>query len=225
MKIFAAVVGTLLLVGDRAWGADIRGWEVKSPDGNVAGELALSPDGKLTYHVNFRGQIAIAESPLGIVRADQRFVEGLRFDAEKRDKISEDYTMPHGKRSHRHVEANELTLTFRSLQGGFLEVIFRVANDGVAFRYCFPETEPVAKTVTKEQTVFQLPARTKVWRQPYDQATMYTPAYERLFENGVAADATSTNGPSSRIRCQRQSWRHRPGKPGGNSPKCRKGNP
>jgi hypothetical protein len=194
MKNLGWVVGTLLLGGGWVLGAEGKTWETKSPDGNVAASLALNADGKLSYQIKSRGEIALAESPLGIVRADQRFVENLKFDAERRDKVAEDYTMPHGKRSHRHVEANELTVAFKNADNAFVQLIFRVANDGVAFRYRFPETNPATKTVIAELTGFQLAgAQSKAWRQPYDQATMYTPAYERIFDNGVPADATSTN--------------------------------
>jgi hypothetical protein len=190
MKRFGFILWAGLLVGA---GAKEQAWEVKAPDGRITAEVRLDAQGKLDYHVTFCGQNVLNTSPLGLVRADQPFTAGLTFDALRRDKISEDYTMPHGKRSHCHAEANELTLAFRGTQGGFLQVIFRAYNDGVAFRYRFPETDPAAKTVTQELTGFQLLPLTKVWRQPYDEATMYAPGYERLFDNGVAADTTSTN--------------------------------
>ena len=191
MKRFGFILWAGLLVGA---GAKEQAWEERSPDGNIAAEVRLDGQGKLNYHVTFCSEMVLAESPLGIVRADQRFVEGLLFESVRHDKISEDYTMPHGKRSHRHVEANELTVALRNPNGVFVHVLFRVANDGVAFRYRFPGADPAVKTVTQELTGFQLAgARAKAWRQPYDQATMYAPGYERFFENGVAADAPSTN--------------------------------
>ena len=190
MKWFGVILWAGLLVG--AWAKE-SAWEVQSPDGRLTAAVRLDTAGRLTYQVDFRGQNVLATSPLGIIRTDQRFVEGLTFDALRRAKIAEDYAMPHGKRSQCHAEANELTLAFRNAQSAFCQIIFRAANDGVAFRYRFPETDPVAKTVTQELTGFQLVPGTQVWRQPYDQATMYSPGYERLFDNGVAADATSTN--------------------------------
>ncbi len=190
MKCLGFILMTGLLMG-----AEIKEqtWEVKSPDGKITAEVRLDGQGKLNYRVLAHGQVPINASPLGLIRDDKQFAEGLTFDAVRRDGISEDYTMPHGKRSHRHAAANELTLAFRGAQGGFVQVVFRAYNDGVALRYHFPETDAAAKTVTKELTGFQLPPQAKVWRQPYDEPTMYTPAYERLFENGVPADADSNN--------------------------------
>jgi hypothetical protein len=190
MKRFGFILWAGLLVGA---GAKEQAWEAHSPDGQLAAQVQLDAQGQLSYQVQFNGASAIARSPLGLVRNDQAFTEGLKFDAIRRDKLSEDYTVTHGKRLRRHVEAHELTLAFRGAQGGFLQVIFRVSNDGVAFRYRFPETDPAAKTMQQEVTGFQWPAGTKVWRQPYDPATMYAPGYERFFENGVAAEAATTN--------------------------------
>ncbi len=194
MKSFGWMLGLLWLISGGARGMDLCGWEVKSPDGNLAALLTLNKEGNLSYQVKFRGEVALADSPLGIVRADQRFVENLKFDAERRDKLAEDYTLPHGKRSRRHVEANEMTIAFRNRDSAFVHLIFRASNDGVAFRYRFPETHPEARTVIAELTGFQLAgAQSRVWRQPYDPATMWTPAYERFFENGVPADTATTN--------------------------------
>lgn len=194
MKSFGWVVGALLLAGGGALAMDLCGWEVKSPDGNVVALLTLNKEGQLSYQVKFRGEPVLAESPLGIVRADQRLVENLKFEAEQRAKLSEDYTLPHGKRSRRHVEAHEMTLAFHNRDKASVQLVFRASNDGVAFRYRFPETNPEAKTVIAELTGFQFAgAQSRAWRQPYDPATMWTPAYERFFENGVPADAATTN--------------------------------
>jgi hypothetical protein len=67
----------------------------------------------------------------------------------------------------------------------------RAYNDGVAFRYRFPDQSGDKYTVTSETTGFRLPQDAKMWVHPYDKPSKYTPAYETYFVNGVAAGTAS----------------------------------
>lgn len=171
--------------------AAAESWTVASPDGKLT--ATVKPGAALTYSVALGGTPVLDDSPLGIVRDDQRFVEGLVFVAESRAKVAEEYAMPHGKRSRCRVEASELTLAFRTAGGARMDLVLRASNDGLALRYVFPETNAAARTVTEELTGFQLPAKSASWTQPYDESTKWTPAYERLFENGLPAGTYTTN--------------------------------
>ena len=51
----------------------------------------------------------------------------------------------------------------------------------MAFRYRFPETDAVARTVVEEQTAFHVPAGAVGWLLPHALPGRYTPAYEDLF--------------------------------------------
>ncbi|OQW97453.1 MAG: hypothetical protein BWK77_01640 [Verrucomicrobia bacterium A1] len=184
----------LVLAGWMAAAAAARAgesWTVASPDGRLA--ATVKGGASLTYSVSLAGAPVLGESPLGIVRDDQRFVEGLIFVTERRGRLAEDYAMPHGKRSRCRVEANELTLAFRNAGGAPLEIVVRAQNDGIAFRYRFPDTLASPRTVTGELTGFQLPAGSAAWVQPYDESTKWTPAYERLFENGMPVGGVTPN--------------------------------
>ncbi|NJK96534.1 MAG: hypothetical protein HC905_17895 [Bacteroidales bacterium] len=66
-----------------------------------------------------------------------------------------------------------------------MQVIARAYDEGIAFRYAFPEEDSKIYTVEDELTSFSVAGEGKVWLQPYDKVTVYTPAYERYFENGI----------------------------------------
>ena len=51
-----------------------------------------------------------------------------------------------------------------------VELIVRAYNDGVAFRYRFPESSNEKHVVTSEATGFRLPEGGKIWAHPYDRA-------------------------------------------------------
>jgi alpha-glucosidase len=165
-------------------------WSVASPDGRTKIVVARSRDGRLSWRVS-RGDVPVlTESPLGIRRSDQTFVEGLTFvSATGVRTIDERYTMPHGKRHNHYVRGREQTITVANAAGARLEVVLRAHDDGVAFRYRFPETDKAPKTVVEEHTGFHVPKST-AWIQAQAKAERYTPAYEDFYDempSGTAA--------------------------------------
>lgn len=168
-------------------------WTLESPDGKVAIRVALAGKAQLHYDVACDRQTVVSSSPLGISRRDQSFVDGLKFvEAGAVRKIDETYTMTSGKRKTCRSFANEQTLVFQNAGGAKVELNLRAYNDGVAFRYRFPEKSQDKHTVTGESTGFRLPVGGKVWAHPYDNPTKYTPAYETYYVNGVDVGTAST---------------------------------
>lgn len=171
-------------------------WTVTSPDGQVAIRVTQTGQAGLAYDVVCGKQTVLSPSPLGITRKDQSFVDGLKFvEAGDVKTIDETYTMTSGKRKVCRDFANEQTLVFQNAGGAKLELIVRAYNDGVAFRYRFPEQSQDSYTVTGEATGFRLPAGGKVWAHPYDRPGKYTPAYETYYVNGVPV-GTASSSPS-----------------------------
>ena len=174
-------------------------WKISSPDGKVALTVQLgtpSPGGKarLSYKVEYDGKELLAWSPLGIVRKDQAFVDGLALESAAPVATSDStYTMPHGKRRVCRDHFAEQVLSFKGAAGGRMELVLRAYDDGVALRYRFPETNSAAHTVVEEVTGFRLPSASKCWMHPYDKATEYSPAYETYYEDGIASGTPSPN--------------------------------
>ncbi len=164
---------------------------IVSPEGNVAATVRLAT-GRLEYRVNCAGREVIAQSPLGIIRADQKFTDNLKLiEVTEPRQVNETYTMPHGKRRLCRDHYNESIIKLQNDSGAGLELIVRAYYDGVALRYRFPDSSDQTYTVTKELTGFQLPADGKVWLHPYDKATKYTPSYETYYSNGAAVGTPS----------------------------------
>lgn len=176
-------------------------WTLTSPDENVTITVtnktidSLKTD-RLFYTVELKNgsstTTVIEESPLGLVRDDQSFAENLKLvSAGTVTVIDETYTMLVGKQLENRNHANEVVLTFENAAKAKMELILRAYNDGVAFRYRFPETDSTVHTVTDELTGFNLPVDGKAWIQPYDKATEWSPAYETFFRNNIAIGDTS----------------------------------
>lgn len=82
--------------------------------------------------------------------------------------ITENYTMLQGKRSECHNEATERTYSFKDPNGFAVNVIFRAYNDGIAFRYAFPNREKVV--MIDELTTFRVPDQIKRWTQKLNES-------------------------------------------------------
>ncbi len=168
-------------------------WSLTSPDGHLAISVTRHPEGRLTWHVTRDGSEILGASPLGVRRSDQTFVDTLTLVAAREPKnVDERYEIRYGKRWLHTVEGRERILTFANAANATIEVVLRAHNDGVAFRYRFPETDSTPKRVAEELTGFQVPAGSTGWIMPYQEPGKYGPAYEKFFEQVAAGKASPT---------------------------------
>jgi alpha-glucosidase len=157
-------------------------WSVTSPDGHTQITLTRDADGRLSWRALRDKSVVVEDSALGIRRADQSLAEGLKLvRASASAPLDERYETPHGKRRLHHVRANERTVSFANASGAGLDVVLRAHDDGVAFRFRFPETDATPRTVVEERSTFHLPAGTTAWLLPHHMPSRYKPAYEDLF--------------------------------------------
>ena len=166
--------------------ADTAQWTVTSPDGELAFELRLG-DGTgaataaaLSYTVTLGKTAVVNRSTLGVRRDDQAFVDGLTFvEASQHASVDDTYIQIHGKRRVARHHANEQRFTLSNATNGRVNVIVRVSNDGVAFRYHFPERDTREHKLVEESTGFAVPAGATAWIMPHQPVTKYRPASNR----------------------------------------------
>jgi len=183
IRLFTALVVVALTMAP-VHAAD--SWSVVSPDGSVTFELLLADAGALSYRVRLGAGSdrtdVIAWSHLGVTRADQAFVTGLRPASRTAARaVDESYTTLHGKRSAVRHRANEAVFSFTNAAGAPLDLIVRATDDGAAFRYRFPNTDATIRRVTGETTEFVAVPGARSWIAPRSPAGKYTPAYEDLY--------------------------------------------
>ena len=165
-------------------------WSVLSPSEKIKCTIKTTESGSLVYNVTTQPggetKTYISDSPLGIHRSDASFVDNLKFiSMEPVATIDESFTLPTGKHKTIETEMNEMVLNFENQTGNKIRIIVRLTDNGVAFRYNFPETDENLFSVEEEITAFTINGEGKAWIEPYDKVSTYTPAYERYFENGI----------------------------------------
>jgi alpha-glucosidase len=165
-------------------------WSVTSPSENIRFSVVQDENNQLKYNVSLvesgtASQI-ITNSPLGIRRADETFIQNMKFVLmDPVVTLDETFSLPIGKRKIINSVVNELTLNFENQNGAQIQLIVRAGDDGVAFRYRFPNSDEKLYSVEEELTGFFIAGEGKTWMAPYDKVSTYSPGYERYFENGI----------------------------------------
>lgn len=115
-----------------------KNFTVSSPDRNIVATLTYDKKmGLLNYTVQSSGKEIISVSPIGIHTGNGDFRNGMKLVGKSVKMIDETYQLPQGKVSTYRNHANEQTLHFIK-EGQKLDVLFRVYNDGIAFRFVMP---------------------------------------------------------------------------------------
>ncbi len=157
-------------------------WFLDSPERHCKITVTLENDGSLSYGVSRDGRLVIRNSPMGLVSDDQGFDRALAFDREgAAEKHRETYELFSGNHTRVDRVIRKRTLAFHNANGARLEIDLAASEEGVAFRYRFPEPRKVVRVVESEGTGFRLPLDSRGWLQPYHTAGPYTPAYEDFY--------------------------------------------
>ena len=161
---------------------DLHAQELFSPNGKI--KVVVSLPGKNAQQIQFTTLCkmdnsfveVLPASLLGINRTDEQFVNNLQLIKESKPiSIHDKYQMICGKRLQCENFGTEKTFSFQNSNHQLLNIIFRVYNDGVAFRYEFPNYSITQKNIIDEATTYNLPDNTKRWMQPFE------PAYENFY--------------------------------------------
>jgi alpha-glucosidase len=198
----AAVVLSLFLV---AFGHVARaenapaGAVVASPDGKLQVGIALNNEGRPEYSIsrNFGRAVrpVVSASRLGFILADQAKLE-RNFLIEKAETraIDETWEQPWGERRFVKNQCNELKVRLRERAGAqrALTVVFRVFNDGVGFRYEFPEQASLTRVnIVEELTEFNIVEKATAW---WINAGEWN-RYEYLYQKTPLAEVSQAHTP------------------------------
>lgn len=124
---------------------------VTSPDGRITVRCSLhmndrpySDEVKFYYQILYEGETVLKDSPLGITfEGSGALGSDLRQFNLRWDSHSQVYTPVYGKQKTVTDESNELTFSLQERRPPFrlVDIVFRVSNDGVAFRYRIPRQD------------------------------------------------------------------------------------
>ncbi|MCW8849394.1 MAG: glycoside hydrolase family 97 protein [Melioribacteraceae bacterium] len=172
--------------------------KVNSPDESISVDFCLSEDGYPSYTVSYSGNSILYKSKLGIVRYDENFSTGLQLDSVSNvESVKDSYQLLHGKRLKCEYKANKQIFYLSTLNSKFMNIIFQVSNDGVAFRYQFPEKSETVSKIIKEESSFHFHSSTKAFIQHSPDArtgwNYSQPSYEENYQINIPVGTPSPN--------------------------------
>ena len=191
-KIFASLAALAVLAGcgntvKRI--SSIDGEKLSSPDGSVEMVFGVI-DGTPMYSLSFGGKTVVAPSKMGFEIYDEKADLCSGFTMEKADRSSFDETWAPvwGEESQIRNNYNELLVGLKqSSTGRVMNIRFRLYDDGLGFRYEFPQENSLSYFNIKEElTEFAMTGNHTAWWISGDYDTQeYNYTESRLSEIGA----------------------------------------
>lgn len=158
MKKIASLM-LLLAVALAPFGAVAQ--EVKSPDGNVVVKFYLD-NSKPTYTLTYKGKTVCKPSHLGLTLAkdkhasngkkEQDLLDGFTIADTQTSTFDETWTPVWGQYKNVRNHYNEMAVTLDQTKMNRKMVIrFRVYDEGMGFRYEFPQQEKLNYFIIKQE--------------------------------------------------------------------------
>ena len=191
MKFFIVMA---MLLGSSVASAENK--QITSPDGKLVVTVA-DMDGRPSYSVSYDNVLFLKPSPLGIIANIGDFSSGMSLEKNvSTNKIDETYELASIKQSKVRYVANEAVFSFTQQGKTIYDVIFRISNNDVAFKYkMYPQGETLSCVVKQEVTGFAFPDGTATFLCPQSKPmggfARTSPSYETSY---TADDVAGKNG-------------------------------
>jgi hypothetical protein len=144
---------------------------VSSPSNKILVNFKLTATGQPTYTVNYKNKPVILESTLGIrLKGKPALEANFEIDSIKNSSFNESWKPVLGEQANIENHYNEIIIAlFQKETQVKMKIIFRVFDEGVAFRYDFPKQVALNYfIISDEVSQFNLAENKKVFWLPGD---------------------------------------------------------
>ena len=191
MKYFLVITALLICFTIKA-----EEKQIASPDGKMVVTIS-DKNGQPSYRINYKDTPFINSSSLGLITNIGDFSREMSLEHDvQSSRIDETYTLPNIKQSNVHYVATEGVYRFSQEGKMIYDVIFRVSDRDVAFKYkMYPQKNTLSCIVKEEATSFVLPDGSTTFLCPQSKPmggfARTSPSYETPYK---ADDAMGKNG-------------------------------
>lgn len=145
---------------------------VNSPNKDIQVKFLINNNGQAGYLVMFKNQVVIDTSYLGFEFVDTKAINNnLELVTSERSEFDETWQMPWGEQLDVVNNYNQLKVYLQEKEAPNrkLSLVFRVYDDGIGFRYEFPEQDNWSEAlIAEEHTQFNLTQDYKTFWIPGD---------------------------------------------------------
>ncbi|HET7898938.1 MAG TPA: glycoside hydrolase family 97 N-terminal domain-containing protein, partial [Flavisolibacter sp.] len=165
----------------------IEAQEIQSPNHNLQLQFSLLSDGTPAYALTYKGKAVVKTSKLGFVLKNDKksLLNDFAVADTKTSSFDETWTPVWGEVNKIRNHYNELAVTLNQKETARQVVVrFRLFDDGLGFRYEFPQQKNLVYFVIKEErTQFAMPGDLTAFWIPGDYDTQeYDYTQSRLSE-------------------------------------------
>ena len=160
--------------------------QVCSPDKHLEVSFRLTDEGAPQYSVTQDGVTVLGWSRMGLVSAEQDLTSGFRLLRTHTSFSCDTWETVWGEERLIADCHREWTIALEHQSGLCMDIIFRVCDDGFAFRYAFPEKKG-SLVITDEATEYRFMADHEAWSIPWR-----TEYYEGLWTKAPLSEKADT---------------------------------
>ena len=201
MKILTTTVLCLLL--SFFMGTTAMAESITSPDGQLKLDFSVNTQGEPVYELSYKGKEVIKPSKLGLeLKNDPGLMGGFACIDAKTSTFDETWEPVWGEVKSIRNHYNEMAVTLnQKAQNRNIIIRFRLYNDGLGFRYEFPQQENLNYFVIKEEhsqfamtgdhTAFWIPGDYDT--QEYDYTESKLTEIRGLMKGAITDNASQTS--------------------------------
>ena len=164
--------------------------QVSSPNDDLSVVVSVDSVGSVFYSINKSHEALIENSPMGFMAANGLNL-GSKFTLKgsKHTSVNEEWTQPWGENKQNRNHYNEMVVELEN-NDVELDVIFRVFDNGVGFRYDYKINGADSVYILDELTTFAIAEQATTWSIPANFET-----YELLYRTMPLDSMKSANTP------------------------------
>ena len=144
-----------------------RRQHVVSPDGSIDVVFRLDENGCPEYRVSHDGKDFLDWSQMGFVCADRDLTYGFKMRGWDKEEVDTEWQTVWGEERLIADKHNELSVHLRHYTGLQMNIVFRVFDDGFAYRYEFPEQDEQQLIILDEISEYRFEADHQAWSIPW----------------------------------------------------------
>lgn len=174
---------------------------LSSPSGNFTLRFGLQAYGTPNYQLSYMGQEIIKPSKLGLQLKDDNLslLSGFEITKTENSSFDETWKPVWGEVASIRNHYNEMAVTLRQVATDrYIRIRFRLFDDGLGFRYEFPEQKNLVYFIVKEErTEFAMTGdHTAYWipgdydTQEYDYTTSKLTEIRGLMQSAITSNAS-----------------------------------
>ena len=157
--------------------------QVVSPEAKAKVQFGLNDAGQPYYITSYNDMIVLDTSYLGFELMDgSSLKEGFEIASSSTNSVDETWEQPWGEQQFIRDYHNELKISLKEKSDlkRKLDIVFRVFDDGIGFRYEFPEQENLKDFEVKDElTEFNMTKDHAAWWIPAYAHNRYEYLYEK----------------------------------------------